>query len=94
MGKKCPITIGEYEFGTKLEAKAAVKKILNGHRIGSTLAGEEDVFIRDVIALHPATDDKIGCGISRIEIRPDPSYGTTRCFHVVRTDGSSGDYAP
>jgi len=91
MGKKCPITIGEYNFDTKKDAKAAVKKILNGHRLGDALTGDEDTFIRDLIALHPATEDKIGCGIDHIEIRPDPDYGTTQCFHVIRTDYSSTD---
>ena len=91
MGKKCPITIGEYEFGTKLEAKAAVQKVLNRHQLRDRLTGDEDIFIRDLIALHPATEDKIGCGISHIEIRTDPNYGTTRCFYIVRTDGSDTD---
>jgi hypothetical protein len=91
MGKKCPITIGEYEFETKKDAKEAIKKILNGHRMGYILTGDEDTFIRDLIALHPATEDKIGCGIDHIEIRPDPDYGTTRCFHIIRPDGSSTD---
>jgi hypothetical protein len=91
MGKKCPITIGEYEFDTKTEAKAAVKEILNGHPMGYTLTGDQDTFIRDLIALHPATEDKIGCGVHHIEIRPDPDYGTTRCFHIIRTDGLSTD---
>ena len=86
-----PITIGEYEFSTKLAAKQAVQKILNGNNLFDTLAGDEDVFIRDLIALHPATEDKIGCGIDRIKIRPDPSYGTTRCFYIIRTDNSLTD---
>jgi hypothetical protein len=91
MGKKCPITIGEDEFNTKKEAETAVQEILNRHGMGQSLTGDEDTFIRDLIALHPATVDKIGCGIDHIEIRPDPDYGTTRCFHVIRTDGSSTD---
>jgi hypothetical protein len=91
MGKKCPITIGEYEFGTNKNAKEAVKRILNGHQMGYTLTGDEGTFIRDLIALHPATEDKIGCGIDHIEIRPDPDYGATRCFHIIRPDGSSSD---
>lgn len=91
MGKKCPINIGEYEFGTKAEAKTAVQKILNENQLRDTLRGNEDIFIRDLIALHPATEDKIGCGIDHVEIRRDPSYGTTRCFYILRTDGSSTD---
>ncbi|HEY2171331.1 MAG TPA: DUF3223 domain-containing protein, partial [Candidatus Angelobacter sp.] len=76
MGKKCAITIGAYEFDTKSEAKAAGQKILNGYQLWDTVMGDEDVFIRDLIALHPATENKIGCGIDHIEIRPDPNYGT------------------
>ena len=91
MGKKCPITIGVYEFGTKSEAKTAVQKILNGNQLRDVLTGDEDIFIRDLIALHPATEDKICCGIDHIEIRPDPNYGTTRCFYIMRIDGSSTD---
>jgi hypothetical protein len=90
-GTKCPTTIGEYAFRTKLEAKAAVREVLNKYQMGHTLTGDEDMFIRDLIALHPATEDKIGSGIDNIEIRLDPDYGTTRCFHIIRTDGSSTD---
>jgi hypothetical protein len=71
--------------------RVAVQKILRGHQLWDVLTGDEDIFIRDLIALHPATEDKIGCGIDHIEIRPDPDYGTTRCFYVVRTDGLSTD---
>ncbi len=62
MGKK-PIIIGEHEFEAKKDAKAAVKQVLNGHQMGYTLTSDEDTFIRDLIALHPATEDKTGCGM-------------------------------
>jgi len=90
-GVKCPVNIGDHEFPTKSAAKLAVREVLNGYRLGETLTGDRDVFVRDLIALHPATEDKIGCGIHHLEIGLDPDYGTTRCFHIVRTDGSSTD---
>jgi len=54
---------------------------------------DDEVFLRDLIAIHPEAEQKIGCGISGFTTEVDPIWRTTRHFVVVRTDGSITDFS-
>jgi len=90
-GKRFPITVGEYEFSTKAEAKQFIQALFVRYQLGQSITGDDDVFVRDLIALHPATHEKVGCGIDHIEIRLDAEYKKNPCFYIIRTDGSGTD---
>lgn len=58
-----------------------------------TIAGLDDLFLRELIVLHHESDTKIGCGITNFTVRRDPVWGNTRHFVIVRKDGSDTDFS-
>lgn len=93
---KRPLTIGTQAFPSMTKATEYVKQILNhsdyAHE-GAKLSGDDDSFMRELIFLHPDAENKIGVGVNHIEIRRNPDFPTTRCFFIVRPDGSSTEFS-
>jgi hypothetical protein len=90
---RVPIQIGSRLFSSKSEAKSFAREILNRSGDGEIISGPDDVFLRDLIAIHHDAATKIGCGIAHFTVRPDPNWGTTRHFVITRTDGSDTDFS-
>ena len=88
---KIPIQIGARLFQTKTEAKKFARNILARSDDGEIITGLDDLFLRDLVALHHEAATKIGCGIAHFTAQRDPVWGNTRHFLIVRTDGSSTD---
>jgi hypothetical protein len=88
---KIPIQIGARSFQTKTEAKTFARHILTRHADGEVIAGLDDLFLRDLVALHHEASTKIGCGVAHFSAQHDPVWGNTRHFVIVRTDGTSTD---
>jgi hypothetical protein len=86
-------SIGNCTFRTKSAALEELRRILNDAPIGEALTGDDGALIADLIydGRHPETIEKIGVGIDHIEVRP-ASYHT-RCFWIVRRDGSDVDFS-
>jgi hypothetical protein len=91
MGRPVPMVVGDVEFGTKQAAKQFIRAVMQRHEVGERITGEDEGFLLDLIALHPAAIEKIGCGIEHIEKRIDQEYGTTECLYIVRKDGTCTD---
>lgn len=88
-----PIKIGPHEFTSKNAAKQHARGIMKKHvELGVMLPGDE-MFLRDLVALHPEAEQKIGCGISGFTTQVDPIWRTTRHFAIIRTDGSTTDFS-
>jgi hypothetical protein len=85
--------IGKRDFRTKVDARNEIRRILNSVQLGDTVTGDDSSLIADLLydGRHPETLEKIGSGIERIEVRA-ASHGT-RCFWIVRTDGSEIDFS-
>lgn len=86
-------TIGRRTFRAKSDAQVELRRILNSVKLGDALAGDDADLVVDLLydGRHPEALEKIGVGIDRIEVRP-ASHGT-RCFWIVRTDGSEADFS-
>lgn len=93
-GDEVPLfEIGNRTFHTKRAALKELRRILNGVPIGEAVAGDDGVLVADLVydGRHPETIEKIGVGIDHIEVR-SASYNT-RCFWIVRRDGSEVDFS-
>jgi hypothetical protein len=88
---KIPIQIGARFFKTKTEAKNFARSIMARWADGEIISGLDDLFLRDLVALHHEAAAKIGCGIEHFTIQRDPVWGNTRHFLIIRTDGSFTD---
>jgi hypothetical protein len=76
---------------TQKSQKEHFRAILHRYAIGRPLEGDD---LADVLALlrrHPEAAQKIGCGIQAIEVQP--SIFGTRCFRIVRSDGTETDFS-
>lgn len=88
-----PIQVGPHKFTSKSAAKQHARGIMKRHaEIGIMTPGDE-MFLRDLIALHPESEQKIGCGILGFTTQVDPVWKTTRHFAIIRTDGSITDFS-
>lgn len=56
-------------------------------------AEDEKAVIEKLLAYHPRSEDKIGCGLDYIMVDRHPKFRGSRCLFVVRTDGSWIDFS-
>ncbi|XP_057429412.1 protein DCL homolog, chloroplastic-like [Lotus japonicus] len=54
---------------------------------------EEKAIVDKLLAYHPDSEDKIGCGLESIMVDRHPEFGYSRCLFVVRTDGVWIDFS-
>ncbi|XP_044475254.1 protein DCL homolog, chloroplastic-like [Mangifera indica] len=72
------------------------KEIIHSDRYmdGERLTAEDEGFVVEkLLAYHPHSEDKIGCGLDSIMVDRHPQYRNTRCLFVVRTDGGWTDFS-
>lgn len=87
-------TLGGMTFDAKTHLNNYVKQVLASSTPDLPLRGEELAVVRDLLEWHPEAEQKIGCGISTIEVRLTPEFGrNTRGFWLVRSDGSQTDFS-
>lgn len=84
--------INGYPFETKTALETAVKTILHSYYPGDELDARDADFLHDVLQMHPHAADKIGVGIQGFKVIIDHAH-KTRCFAVIRTDGTSTDFS-
>jgi hypothetical protein len=88
---KMPVDIGFAKFNTKTEAKEHFKEMLNKYEVGQLVNDAEAVQLACLLEQHPDAYDKIGSGLSVFRVG-NAIYGT-KCFEIVRADGSSTDFS-
>ncbi|XP_047336358.1 protein DCL homolog, chloroplastic-like [Impatiens glandulifera] len=72
------------------------KNILHSTRYsnGERLTTDDESFVVErLLAYHPNSEDKIGCGLDSIMVDRHPQYRHSRCLFVVRTDGGCTDFS-
>ncbi|KAG9160927.1 hypothetical protein Leryth_008741 [Lithospermum erythrorhizon] len=72
------------------------KHILHSQRYmdGARLTVEDEkAVIEKLLAHHPHSQDKIGCGLDSIMVDRHPQFKHSRCLFVVRTDGGWIDFS-
>ena len=83
--------IGDYTFPSKKRAREAIQEILYSRPHRTPLVGPDYELLGALLGLHHRADEKIGTGISHIEIRT-VDFGKPG-FWAVRTDGSAVDFS-
>lgn len=91
MSKRKGFVVNGEEFKTKKELQDRVRSILWSYRDGDTVNMFDAPFLVDLFQMHPSAEQKVGCGISAIEVRRNPMYTQTQGFWIVRADGSVTD---
>jgi hypothetical protein len=88
-----PIQVGSACFRTKGEAKQFVRELIGRYSDGEEIHGLDEVFLRDLLEMHPRADEKIGCGIAQFVVRLDPVWKRTKYPAVRRLDSTEVDWS-
>ncbi len=88
MGWRIPITIGDLQFHSVTAAMLFFRAILHGYDVGEIVTNKEDAAaLRDLLMMHPRMDQKLE-GQAIVGFKIGWSDHGSRCFYVVRADGS------
>lgn len=74
------------------KVKSKARSILNLKKDGEQLAGNDADFIKELLAFHEKSKDKLA-DFAHFEVGEHPDYAKTRCFFVVRKDGKKEDFS-
>ncbi|KAL3818123.1 hypothetical protein ACJIZ3_004028 [Penstemon smallii] len=69
----------------------ALSRMLQEYTTDSQLSGQDKSTAMKVLKFHPRWEDKIGSGAVEIKIGHHPEHEESRCFFVVREDGTEED---
>ncbi|XP_011014513.1 PREDICTED: DNA-directed RNA polymerase IV subunit 1-like [Populus euphratica] len=70
-----------------------VRKILKKYSVDQQLNERDKSVLMMTLYFHPRRDEKIGIGAKDIKVINHPEYQDTRCFSLVRTDGTIEDFS-
>jgi hypothetical protein len=85
------VQIGDLTFPTKGTATEHFRRMLNRYAVGDRVADGDAVQLASLLRKHPDAEQKIGTGVDYFSVR-NAEFGT-RCFEVVRSDGSAIDFS-
>ncbi|XP_057993467.1 DNA-directed RNA polymerase IV subunit 1 isoform X2 [Hevea brasiliensis] len=71
----------------------ALSKILNKYPVDHQLNETDKCTLMMALHFHPRRDEKIGSGAKDIKVVNHPEYQDSRCFSLVRTDGTNEDFS-
>lgn len=80
------------EFRTLESIVNHARIIKEKYKDGEKITGPDDTFLREFIALHPKSSEKIGCGIESFEVQTENHFHT-RHFCLTRTDGKKDSFS-
>lgn len=80
-------------FKTKDDVCQKIRDILHSYSMGSRVSEDDAKFLLDLLCNHPSADSKIGTGVEAFEIRQNPRFTKSRCFYLIRIDGSEEDFS-
>ncbi len=88
---RIPVKVGPLSFATKGEASEYFRAILYRYKIGQRIPDSDATKLDWLLERHSEAADKIGAGVDHFGVR-NAIYGT-RCFEVVRVDGTATDFS-
>lgn len=74
------------------KVKSKSRAILNNIKDGEKLSDADSAFMRELLKFHDKAEDKQK-DLSHIEVGAHPEFTKTRCFFVVKSDGSKEDFS-
>jgi hypothetical protein len=90
--QKISYTIAGIHYMDINKVKSKSRAILNMKRDGEKLDQADEDFIKEILKHHHAHDAKMK-DFANFEVGPHPEFNKTRCFFVVRSDGSKEDFS-
>lgn len=78
-------------FRTKVAKVERAQAILNGATLDIDLAGDDLAVVLGILAHHPSVAQKVGAGVASIHV--SPAKMGSRCFRIVRVDGTTTDFS-
>jgi len=83
--------IGDIFFPSKGEAIAFLRDMLHRYHPGDDVGEDDTKILRAALNNHPEAAKKIGLGVAGFKVR-SADFGT-KCFWVMRTDGSTEKFS-
>lgn len=74
------------------KVKSKARAILNLKKDGEKLTGNDSDFIHELLELHDKSEAKLR-DFEHFEVGEHPEHLKTRCFFVVRKDGTKEDFS-
>ncbi|KAK9144966.1 hypothetical protein Sjap_004869 [Stephania japonica] len=71
----------------------SLREILHKYSIGEFLNENDKSILTSALQFHPEGSDKLGSGLHNIKVATHPKWRKTRCFMLVRTDGTIVDFS-
>jgi len=71
----------------------AIRRMMSKYQLGQELEPADFFLVRGLLVYHPDSEAKIGCGVRSIKLDVSLDESGSRCFWVLRTDGSSEDFS-
>ncbi|KAL1821892.1 hypothetical protein DCAR_0418326 [Daucus carota subsp. sativus] len=65
-------------------------RYMDGERLSEE---DEKTVLEKLLAYHPRSEDKVGCGLNFIMVDRHPQFRQSRCLFIVRTDGAWIDFS-
>ena len=84
MDKK--VEFGKYAFASKKACIAECKRRIKSYEVEQILEGEELMFWKELLTLHPKFEDQIGYQVTSIRYGCNNIYGT-KCLFATRENG-------
>ncbi len=72
--------------------KSKSRAILNLKKDGDRLEANDEAFAKEIISFHERSEAKMA-DFSHFEVGTHPNFEKTRCFFVVRKDGTKEDFS-
>jgi hypothetical protein len=74
------------------KVKSKARAILNNMKDHEKLAESDNAFMTEIIKFHDRAEEK-SKDMEHFEVGPHPEFQMTRCFFVVKKDGSKEDFS-
>jgi len=74
------------------KVKSKSRAILNLKKDGEPLEGNDADFVKEIISFHERSEAKLK-DFDHFEVGTHPNFDKTRCFFVVRKDGTKEDFS-
>ncbi|KAH9777668.1 DNA-directed RNA polymerase IV subunit 1 [Citrus sinensis] len=82
-----------WTYNDVLRLSNALKKILHKYSIGQRLSEKDKTTVIRALYFHPRRNEKLGIEPPDIEVTYHPEHQNSRCFSLVREDGSIEDFS-
>jgi hypothetical protein len=86
------IFLGVQKFKSIKDLKSVFGKLLKNGKIGERIVNPEDMFLRELLKFHAKADEKLK-EIDFFEVGFHPVYKDTKCFLIVKPDGTKEDFS-